>query len=113
MSLAMDYPNPQRDRANLSRDGSTLRSSRRGDPRSEHSGPVPIAPMVAPPGPVPTVSTPRCSRARSAVRPRVRQRAFDRSVGSRLHRRGREGQPAQECNDRRAHFSLHRERGAL
>jgi hypothetical protein len=38
-SLAMDYPSPQRGRANLSRDGSNLRSRRRGDPRSEYSGP--------------------------------------------------------------------------
>jgi hypothetical protein len=38
VALAMDYPSPQRDRANPSRDAPTLRSSRRGDPRSERSG---------------------------------------------------------------------------
>jgi len=44
-SLAMDYSSSQRDRANLSRDGSNLRSRGRGDPRSEHSGPSANSPI--------------------------------------------------------------------
>jgi hypothetical protein len=39
MLLSMDYPSRRRDRANLNSIGSSLRSSRRGDPRSEYSGP--------------------------------------------------------------------------
>ena len=76
MSLAMDYPSPQRDRANLSRNGSTLRPSRRGDHRSERTSPSANRQN----GPAIECGANRVhnrrSQARSAPRPRVRQRAL-------------------------------------
>src|SRR5271165_3292054 len=82
-----------------------------GTPVRNAVAPVPIAKMVAPLGAMPTLSAAVVHQLDRRCGPEFSSGRFDRRLGSRLHRRGREGQPAQECNDRRAHFSLHRERG--
>jgi hypothetical protein len=104
----MDYPIPQRDRANLSRDAPTLRSSRRGDPRSERSGPTANSPNGPATGAVPTVSAALGHKLDGRRSPEFGSGRLGGGIGSRLYRPGREGQPGQECNDRRAHFRLHR-----
>jgi hypothetical protein len=50
----MDYPNRQRDRANMSRDSATQRPSHRKALRPERTCPMPVAPTVSPMVAVPT-----------------------------------------------------------
>src|SRR5271169_745604 len=100
----MDYPSLQRGRANLSRDGSNLRSRRRGDPVRNTVAPVPIVPLVAPAAPVPTASTAIAHQLIERCRSKLDLRRVAPNRG-RL-RRGREGETDGECKDQRAHFCL-------
>ena len=70
--------------------------------------PMPIARLVAPVGSMPTVSAAVPDQFDRRRRAQLGRGSAWRVQRSRLHRRGPEDQPAQECDDRHAHLCLQR-----